>query len=139
MSYKYVICFGEDEQRLANLSQGSCIYSKGDNVCNIFLSTCSVAVMFLREMTLPCTEQQMEALTNCLARAEAFGPVSAWGPEIFTEIGTLAGTVEHRIPQGANFLCTNFSNSFIFKEQEGLQLEMAALGRIGPIKTIPEA
>ncbi|XP_015224475.1 PREDICTED: LOW QUALITY PROTEIN: stereocilin-like, partial [Cyprinodon variegatus] len=50
----------------------------------------SVAVMFLREMTLPCTEQQMEALTNCLARAEAFGPVSAWGPEIFTEIGTLA-------------------------------------------------
>uniref|UniRef100_A0A087YJL5 Stereocilin n=1 Tax=Poecilia formosa TaxID=48698 RepID=A0A087YJL5_POEFO len=50
----------------------------------------SVAVLFLRETTLPCTEQQMEALTNCLARAEAFGPVSSWGPEIFTEIGTLA-------------------------------------------------
>ncbi|KAM4743938.1 stereocilin [Anableps anableps] len=50
----------------------------------------SVAVLFLREMSLPCTEQQMEALTNCLARAEAFGPVSAWGPEIFAEIGTLA-------------------------------------------------
>ncbi|MEQ2236160.1 hypothetical protein ILYODFUR_009574, partial [Ilyodon furcidens] len=50
----------------------------------------SVAVLFLRESSLPCTEQQMEALTNCLARAEAFGPVSAWGPEIFTEIGTLA-------------------------------------------------
>uniref|UniRef100_A0A3B3YC65 Stereocilin LRR domain-containing protein n=1 Tax=Poecilia mexicana TaxID=48701 RepID=A0A3B3YC65_9TELE len=49
-----------------------------------------VAVLFLRETTLPCTEQQMEALTNCLARAEAFGPVSSWGPEIFTEIGTLA-------------------------------------------------
>ncbi|MEQ2302292.1 hypothetical protein AMECASPLE_005314, partial [Ameca splendens] len=50
----------------------------------------SIAVLFLRESSLPCTEQQMEALTNCLARAEAFGPVSAWGPEIFTEIGTLA-------------------------------------------------
>uniref|UniRef100_A0A3P9LWU6 Stereocilin n=1 Tax=Oryzias latipes TaxID=8090 RepID=A0A3P9LWU6_ORYLA len=50
-----------------------------------------VAVMFLREMSLPCTEQQMEALTSCLSRPEAFGPVSAWGPEIFTEIGTLAG------------------------------------------------
>ncbi|KAM4597444.1 stereocilin [Fundulus diaphanus] len=50
----------------------------------------SLAVLFLREMSLPCTEQQMEALTNCLARAEAFGPVSEWGPEIFTEIGTLA-------------------------------------------------
>ncbi|MED6286274.1 hypothetical protein CHARACLAT_004283 [Characodon lateralis] len=50
----------------------------------------SVAVLFLRESSLPCTEQQMEALTNCLARAEAFGPFSAWGPEIFTEIGTLA-------------------------------------------------
>uniref|UniRef100_A0A8C7ZBW8 Stereocilin LRR domain-containing protein n=1 Tax=Oryzias sinensis TaxID=183150 RepID=A0A8C7ZBW8_9TELE len=50
----------------------------------------SVAVMFLREMSLPCTEQQMEALTSCLSRPEAFGPVSAWGPEIFTEIGTLA-------------------------------------------------
>ncbi|XP_023809268.1 stereocilin [Oryzias latipes] len=50
----------------------------------------SVAVMFLREMSLPCTEQQMEALTSSLFRPEAFGPVSAWGPEIFTEIGTLA-------------------------------------------------
>ncbi|KAF6722704.1 Stereocilin [Oryzias melastigma] len=50
----------------------------------------SVAVMFLREMSLPCTEQQLEALTSCLSRPEAFGPISAWGPEIFTEIGTLA-------------------------------------------------
>ncbi|XP_061600071.1 stereocilin [Cololabis saira] len=50
----------------------------------------SVAIQFLRETSLPCTEQQMEALTSCLSRPEAFGPVSAWGPEIFTEIGTLA-------------------------------------------------
>nr|XP_054588123.1 stereocilin [Nothobranchius furzeri] len=50
----------------------------------------SVAVVFLRELSMPCSEQQMEALTSHLSRPEAFGPVSAWGPEIFTEIGTLA-------------------------------------------------
>ncbi|XP_041847316.1 stereocilin-like [Melanotaenia boesemani] len=50
----------------------------------------SVAVLFLRETSLPCTEQQLEALTSCLSRPDAFGPVSAWGPEIFSEIGILA-------------------------------------------------
>ncbi|XP_054626761.1 stereocilin [Dunckerocampus dactyliophorus] len=54
----------------------------------------SMAVRFLRELSLPCTEQQMEALTSRLSRAEAFGPVSAWGPEVFTEIGTLAAGLE---------------------------------------------
>nr|XP_057945778.1 stereocilin isoform X2 [Doryrhamphus excisus] len=54
----------------------------------------SMAVRFLREMSLPCTEQQMEALTSRLSRPEAFGPVSAWGPEVFTEIGTLAVGLE---------------------------------------------
>uniref|UniRef100_A0A3Q3DSG2 Stereocilin-like n=1 Tax=Hippocampus comes TaxID=109280 RepID=A0A3Q3DSG2_HIPCM len=50
-----------------------------------------MAVRFLREMSLPCKEEQMEALTSRLSRPEAFGPVSAWGSEVFTEIGTLAG------------------------------------------------
>lgn len=54
-----------------------------------------MAVPFLRETSLPCTEHQMEALTSCLFRTEAFGPVSTWGPEAFTEIGTLAGTEKH--------------------------------------------
>ncbi|XP_061669972.1 stereocilin-like [Syngnathoides biaculeatus] len=54
----------------------------------------SMAVRFLREMSLPCTEQQMEALTSRLSGPEAFGPVSAWGPEVFTEIGTLAAGLE---------------------------------------------
>ncbi|KAF7659084.1 hypothetical protein LDENG_00003550, partial [Lucifuga dentata] len=54
----------------------------------------SMAVLFLRETSLPCTEQQMEALTSCLSSPEAFGPVSAWGPEVFTEIGTLAAGLE---------------------------------------------
>ncbi|XP_068587033.1 stereocilin [Cebidichthys violaceus] len=54
----------------------------------------SVAVLFLRETSLPCTEQQMEELTSRFSRSEAFGPVSAWGPEVFTEIGTLAVGLE---------------------------------------------
>ncbi|KAF3686384.1 Stereocilin Precursor [Channa argus] len=57
----------------------------------------SMAVLFLREMSLPCTEQQMEALTSRLFRPEAFGPVSAWGPEVFTEIGTLAAGLEDMV------------------------------------------
>ncbi|XP_071344411.1 stereocilin [Trachinotus anak] len=57
----------------------------------------SVAVLFLREMSLPCTEQQMEALTSRLSTPEAFGPVSAWGPEVFTEIGTLAVGLEDMV------------------------------------------
>lgn len=57
----------------------------------------SMAVLFLREMSLPCTEQQMEALTGCLSRPEAFGPVSTWGPEVFTEIGTLAAGLEDMV------------------------------------------
>uniref|UniRef100_A0A665T7S1 Stereocilin LRR domain-containing protein n=1 Tax=Echeneis naucrates TaxID=173247 RepID=A0A665T7S1_ECHNA len=65
----------------------------GHLICGLpesFSSTCSMAVVYLREMSLPCTEQQMEALTSCLSSSEAFGPVNAWGPEVFTEIGTLA-------------------------------------------------
>ncbi|XP_029904058.1 stereocilin [Myripristis murdjan] len=57
----------------------------------------SVAVLFLREMSLPCTEQQMEALTSRLSSPEAFGPVSAWGAEVFTEIGTLAAGLEDMV------------------------------------------
>ncbi|CAJ1049138.1 stereocilin [Xyrichtys novacula] len=57
----------------------------------------SMAVLFLREMSLPCTEQQMEVLTSRLSRPEAFGPVSAWGPEVFTEIGTLAVGMEDMV------------------------------------------
>ncbi|XP_070688298.1 stereocilin [Pempheris klunzingeri] len=57
----------------------------------------SMAVTFLRETSLPCTEQQMEVLTSRLSRPEAFGPVSAWGPDVFTEIGTLAVGLEDMV------------------------------------------
>ncbi|XP_068612610.1 stereocilin [Brachionichthys hirsutus] len=57
----------------------------------------SMSTPFLRELSLPCSEQQMEALTSRLSRPEAFGPVSAWGPEVFTETGTLAVGLEDMI------------------------------------------
>lgn len=81
-------------------------------------------MLYLREMALPCTEEQMEALTSRLSRPEAFGPVSAWGPEVFTEIGTLAGTVEQHIPEDMN-LCYQ---QFLSKESKSR--EMTAPGWI---------
>ncbi|XP_063044355.1 stereocilin [Engraulis encrasicolus] len=54
----------------------------------------SLAVLFLRALSLPCTEQQQEALVARLAHPRAFGPVSTWTSDIFTEIGTLAVGLE---------------------------------------------
>ncbi|XP_063781950.1 stereocilin isoform X2 [Pseudophryne corroboree] len=50
----------------------------------------SQAAVFVGTLKLKCTEAQMEVLTNFLTSNSAFGVVSRWGPEIFTEVGTLA-------------------------------------------------
>ncbi|KAG2470652.1 STRC protein, partial [Polypterus senegalus] len=50
----------------------------------------SKSALFLGELNLGCSELQAEALTTRIMLSDAFGPVSEWGPEIFTEIGTLA-------------------------------------------------
>ncbi|XP_028926442.1 LOW QUALITY PROTEIN: stereocilin [Ornithorhynchus anatinus] len=50
----------------------------------------SQAVFFLGSLPLRCSEEQLEALAQLLVLPGGFGPVSAWQPEIFTEIGTLA-------------------------------------------------
>ncbi|KAK3533942.1 hypothetical protein QTP70_034944, partial [Hemibagrus guttatus] len=57
----------------------------------------SMAVMFLRETYLPCFDQQTEALTTRLSNHLAFGPVSGWSSEIFTEIGTLAAGLDDMV------------------------------------------
>ncbi|KAF5906160.1 stereocilin-like, partial [Clarias magur] len=57
----------------------------------------SMAAMFLRESSLPCSEQQADALTTRLASPLAFGPVSSWSAEIFTEIGTLAAGLDDMV------------------------------------------
>ncbi|XP_069814747.1 stereocilin [Dendropsophus ebraccatus] len=50
----------------------------------------SQAAVFVGTLKLKCTEAQMETLAELLTYNSAFGLVSRWGPEIFTEIGTLA-------------------------------------------------
>ena len=44
-------------------------------------------------MHLPCSEEQLEVLAYLLVLPGGFGPVSNWGPEIFTEIGTIAAGI----------------------------------------------
>ncbi|KAL6035804.1 hypothetical protein STEG23_005201 [Scotinomys teguina] len=53
----------------------------------------SQAALFLGNLHLPCSEEQLEALAYLLVLPGGFGPVSNWGPEIFTEIGTLAAGI----------------------------------------------
>ncbi|XP_040271283.1 stereocilin [Bufo bufo] len=50
----------------------------------------SQAAVFIGTLKLKCNEAQMETLAELLTYNSAFGLVSRWGPEIFTEIGTLA-------------------------------------------------
>ncbi|KAM3924305.1 stereocilin [Leptodactylus fuscus] len=50
----------------------------------------SQAAVFVGTLKLKCSEAQMETLAELLTYNSAFGLVSRWGPEIFTEIGTLA-------------------------------------------------
>ncbi|XP_066504103.1 stereocilin [Hoplias malabaricus] len=57
----------------------------------------SVAALFLREVVLPCSEEQTEALTARLSSPLGFGPVSSWGSEVFTEIGTLAAGLDDMV------------------------------------------
>ncbi|KAM9311902.1 stereocilin [Gastrophryne carolinensis] len=50
----------------------------------------SQAAVFVGSLKLKCSEAQLEAFAVLLTSSSAFGVVSRWGPEIFTEIGTLA-------------------------------------------------
>ncbi|XP_031754075.1 stereocilin [Xenopus tropicalis] len=50
----------------------------------------SQAAVFVGTLKLKCSETQLETLAELLTSSSAFGVVSRWGPEIFTEIGTLA-------------------------------------------------
>ncbi|KAM8972290.1 stereocilin [Pelodytes ibericus] len=54
----------------------------------------SQAAVFIGSLKLKCSEPQMETLAELLTSNLAFGPVSRWGPEIFTEVGTLAAGLQ---------------------------------------------
>lgn len=62
------------------------------------LSLCSQAALFLGNLHLRCSEEQLEVLAQLLVLPGGFGPVSDWGPEIFTEIGTIAGRESGPLP-----------------------------------------
>ncbi|XP_018422409.1 PREDICTED: stereocilin [Nanorana parkeri] len=49
----------------------------------------SQAAVFVGTLKLKCSEPQLETLVDLITSNSAFGVVSRWGPEIFTEIGTL--------------------------------------------------
>ncbi|CAK7301402.1 STRC [Vulpes lagopus] len=53
----------------------------------------SQAALFLGNLHLQCSEKQLEVLAQLLVLPGGFGPVSNWGPEIFTEIGTIAAGI----------------------------------------------
>lgn len=52
---------------------------------------CSKAVLFLGQLRLSCSEEQLLALIGLLTHSLAFGPISSWGTDVFIEIGVLAG------------------------------------------------
>ncbi|KAJ8340276.1 hypothetical protein SKAU_G00349090 [Synaphobranchus kaupii] len=77
------------EAELASLGNLLCGFTSSE-IRRLDPYNLSLAVLFLRELDLPCTEQQAEALTSRLYSPLGFGPISNWGSEVFTEIGTLA-------------------------------------------------
>nr|XP_046254951.1 stereocilin [Scatophagus argus] len=50
----------------------------------------SKAVLWLGQLRLSCSEEQLLALVGLLAHSLAFGPISSWGTDVFIEIGVLA-------------------------------------------------
>ncbi|KAG7244349.1 hypothetical protein INR49_004049 [Caranx melampygus] len=50
----------------------------------------SKAVLWLGQLKLSCSEEQLGALVGLLAHSLAFGPISSWGTDVFIEIGVLA-------------------------------------------------
>ncbi|XP_041091513.1 stereocilin-like [Polyodon spathula] len=83
--------------------------------------TLSAAALFLGELPLRCSELQSETLATRLMTTQAFGPVSEWGPEVFTEIGTLAAGLPDMV-----------LSSLVREQLEGLT--PAAIALVSPSK-----
>ncbi|XP_049573890.2 stereocilin [Syngnathus scovelli] len=54
----------------------------------------SKAVLWLGQLKLSCSEEQLSALVGLLTHSLAFGPISSWDMEVFIEIGVLAAGLE---------------------------------------------
>ena len=53
----------------------------------------SKAVLWLGQLRLSCSEEQLLALVGLLTHSLAFGLMSSWGTDVFIETGVLAGMV----------------------------------------------
>lgn len=49
-------------------------------------------MLWLGQLRLSCSEDQLLVLVGLLSHSLAFGPISSWGADVFIEIGVLAGT-----------------------------------------------
>ncbi|XP_037401351.1 stereocilin [Pygocentrus nattereri] len=81
---------------LVSLGYLLCGFSSSE-ISRLDPSNLSEAAFFLRETVLPCSEEQIAALTARLSSPLGFGPVSNWGSEVFTEIGTLAAGLDDMV------------------------------------------
>ncbi|KAF7664414.1 hypothetical protein LDENG_00177850 [Lucifuga dentata] len=93
--YSNVIVFTD---RTASQLDSSTLVAMGNIVCgaqptemNVFNAVeFSKAALWLGQLKLPCTEEQLLALVRLLSHSLAFGQISSWGSEVFIEIGSLA-------------------------------------------------
>ncbi|XP_029701949.1 stereocilin [Takifugu rubripes] len=53
----------------------------------------SKAALWLGQLRLSCSEEQLLVLVGLLSHSLAFGPISSWGADVFIEIGVLAAGV----------------------------------------------
>ncbi|CAB1435802.1 unnamed protein product [Pleuronectes platessa] len=81
----------------------------------------SKAVLFLGQLKLSCSEEQLNALVGLLTHSLAFGLISSWETDVFIEIGVLAAGLE------------DFAMSALVKEQiEGIT--PMAISMISPVR-----
>uniref|UniRef100_A0A3B3T1U9 Stereocilin 1 n=1 Tax=Paramormyrops kingsleyae TaxID=1676925 RepID=A0A3B3T1U9_9TELE len=79
----------EEELGLLSLTELSSISALG--AIGDWSTRQSKAVLWLGSLRLSCSEEQLQVLVALLSHSLAFGPISSWGPEVFIEIGALAG------------------------------------------------
>uniref|UniRef100_W5LJ55 Stereocilin 1 n=1 Tax=Astyanax mexicanus TaxID=7994 RepID=W5LJ55_ASTMX len=73
----------------------------GNIICGIDAATIrklnpvefSKASLWLGQLNLTCSEDQLQAIITLLSHSLAFGPISSWGPEVFIEIGAFAAGI----------------------------------------------
>uniref|UniRef100_A0A3P8UST0 Stereocilin LRR domain-containing protein n=1 Tax=Cynoglossus semilaevis TaxID=244447 RepID=A0A3P8UST0_CYNSE len=93
--------------------------AKSTNLSSLNAVEFSKAALFLGQLQLACSEEQLEVFVRLLTHPLAFGPISSWGTGVFIEIGVLAAGI------------TDFAMSALVREQiEGMTPE--AISRIPP-------